>query len=84
MNELFLEIETAESAFEDRDDYYETICELSKHEAATRILLDSLIFSVIAEEKQWQKIEQRADYQAKYTTREQARKDFLHLYFARN
>ena len=78
---LFLAVEEAESLGESKDDYIEAICTLTKHESATRTLLNALIDSALAEE--WQEIEHRVDYQTKYTDREQAREDFLREYFSK-
>ena len=72
MTSLFLAIEDAEIISESKDDYIETICTLTKHESATSTLLNALIDSALAEEKKWQEIEHRVDYQTKYTNREQA------------
>ena len=83
MTSLFLAVEEAESHGESKDDYIEAICTLTNHESATRTLLNALIDSALAEEKQWQEIEHRVDYQTKYTDREQARKDFLREYFSK-
>ncbi len=83
MTNLFLAIEDAEIIGDARNDYYEAICTLTKHESATRTLLNALIDSALAEEKKWQEIEHRVDYQTKYTNREQAREDFLREYFSK-
>lgn len=83
MTELFLKIEETEQAGDSRFDCYEAICELSKHESATRALLDALIDSTLAEERKWAEIQNRVDFQAKYQTREQAREAFLKEYFHR-
>ena len=83
MTSIFLAVEEAERHGESKDDYIEAICTLTKHESATRTLLNALIDSALVEEKKWQEIEHRADYRAKYSSREQAREDFLHEYFSK-
>ena len=83
MTKLFLKNEEAETCGDDRDDCYEAICTLSKHESATRTLLDALIYSTLAEEKKWQEIEQFDEFKAKYTSRVRAREDFLREYFSK-
>lgn len=83
MSELFLKIEKAESIGEERDDIYEATCQISKHEIATRELLDAFIRVVLEEEKTWQEIEHRVDYQAQFRNRQEARTAFLREYFRR-
>ncbi|MBQ3441604.1 MAG: hypothetical protein IJG33_00045 [Selenomonadaceae bacterium] len=83
MTSLFLAVEEAENHGESKDDYIEAICTLTKHESATRSLLNALMDAVLLHEKQWQEIEHRVDYQTKYTDREQAREDFLREYFSK-
>ena len=77
MTELFLKIEEAENLSDTATEIFDAICELSKYGEATSRLLADFRNHILAKENLWREIETRVDYQAKYTSREQARADFL-------
>ena len=81
MTSLHLALEPVIQLEDDSSDYRDTLCELSRHEQSTFAIVDKLIKTVIKKEEMWREIENRVDYQAKYTSREQARADFLKAYF---
>lgn len=81
MTPLHLKIEEAENLLDSVLELRDAICELSKYGDATNCLLNDFRDILLAKEKLWREIENRVDYQAKYTSREQARADFLKAYF---
>ena len=83
MNNLFLKIDEVTATEEDIFDFCGTICELSRHPATTSALIDALIDAVEEKERQWQEIERREDYQARYQNRVEARRDFLKQLFSK-
>lgn len=83
MTELFLKIEEAESLHDEATELNEAIRDLARHYHPTAALLIAYTDAILAGENLWREIESRVDYQAKYTSREQARADFLKEYFQR-
>lgn len=83
MTKLFLKIEEAENLSDTAIEISDAICELSKYGEATSCLLDDFRAHILAKEKLWREIENRVDYQATYTSREQARADYLKGCFQR-
>lgn len=83
MTELFLKIEEAEVIGDEAAELNEAIRDLARHYHPTAALLIAYKAAILAEENLWREIENRVDYQAKYTSREQARADFLKEYFQR-
>lgn len=76
---LFLAIENAQSSFDCAIELSNAICALSKYYQSTATLLAEYREMIIAEELQWQKVEARPDYH--YQSRDDARADFLKLYW---
>ena len=83
MTELFLKVESAEQTRDDSVDVSDAICNLSQNYVATAVLLKAYREYILAAESQWREIEQRDDFKAKYTSREDARMDFLKFYFTK-
>lgn len=83
MTELFLKIEEAELIGDEATELNEAIRDLARYYHPTAALLIAYRDAILAEENLWREIESRVDYQAKYTSREQARADFLKEYFQR-
>ena len=76
---LFLAIEPAEVAHDEACTISDAICELSRHYSATATLLAEYKRLILETELQWQKVETRPDYH--YQSRDDARADFLKLYW---
>lgn len=83
MNRLFLQIEVAEQYRDEAIDISDALCELSQHYSATATLIREYNKLILDAEQKWREIEQSDDFKAKYTSREEARMDFLKFYFTK-
>lgn len=79
--ELLIKIEDAEFQRDSALEIEEAIINLSESQAAVGALLDAYRTALISAENQWSEIESRADFQAQYKTREDARREYLLKYF---
>ena len=79
--ELLMKIEDAEFQRDSALEIENVIISLSESKSATGALFDAYRAALISAEKQWSEIESRADFQAQYKTREDARREFLLKYF---
>lgn len=83
LNRLFLQIEVAEQYRDEAVDISDALCDLSQHYSATAVLIREYSNLILDAEKKWQEIERSDDFKAKYTSREEARMDFLKFYFTK-
>lgn len=77
MDSLFLKIEEAETCCDDAISISDAIAELSRNEVAVRVLIREMCEYVIDAEKKWREIEQMLEFKSRYTSRDEARADFL-------
>ena len=78
--QLILAIEPAEIQHRRIEQLCEAIIALSTNETAADVLTTELKAAVLNHEKEWEKIEQRDDFKAKYSDRENAHEDFIRNY----
>ena len=74
---LFIAIERAEIELEEAEDFAQVIITLSKHPRTTETLVNAFRDAAVNAELLWRDIEQRDDFKAHYSDREQAHIDFL-------
>lgn len=75
--DLLVDIEEAELANERIGEFEDAICALSERQYTILILLEEFKKNVLEYERLWRDIEQRDAFKAHYTSREQARADYL-------
>lgn len=84
MTNLFLEIERAETEFNEVSKLQEAIIELSRNDVAALVLTMALRDAAVNCENIWRNIEEREDFVAKYgDDRAKAREDYLRDYFSK-
>ena len=83
LTDLFLQIEMAEQERDEALAIADAIAELSKNFVASQVLLKELQIAAVTAELTWQRIEQMPEFKERYRNREEARADYLRLYFAK-
>lgn len=77
--QLLLAIENAENEYCELEDFEAALLSLSKHQAATLVLLLALRDAAVNHEKIWNEIEEMPAFKEVYgTDRDKAREDFFH------